>query len=85
MPAPLFEFIVTVVPPAGTAPTRHNVTASTARHAIATHDRSLASWNIKELQGVARVMVNGTIYVAAPETPTPVSEFPFPTSDELAG
>lgn len=66
----LYDFTVTVVPPAGTPPTTHTVKASTARHAIANHDRTLASWQIKEVQGVARVMVDGTIYIAAPKNPT---------------
>lgn len=66
----LYRFTVTVVPPAGTDPSTHTVHAPTARDALATHDPQLAGWQMNELQGVARVMVGGTIYIAAPSSPT---------------
>ncbi len=66
----LYDFTITVVPPVGTAPSTHTVRATTARHAIATHDPALATWQIHELQRVARVMVDGTIYIAAPKNAT---------------
>lgn len=77
----LYDFTITVVPPAGTPPTTHDVRATTARHAIATYDSKLASWQINELQGVARVMVDGTIYIAAPKNPTGTAPQPEPRDE----
>lgn len=74
----IYDFNVTVVPPAGWAPSTHKVRAATASRALILYNRNIAQSQIRELCSVARAMFTGTIYIAAPTNPKPVATAPEP-------
>ena len=67
----LRAFTITVVTPAGSPTERYTVHAATASHALATYDPGLAGLQPHQVADVARVLANGTIYVAVPDAPDP--------------
>lgn len=81
----LYDFTVTVVPPAGESPSTHKLQGTSAPAALSAFLWQIencpmhvdhAVRNITEITGVARVMVDGTIYIAAPTNPKPVASAP---------